>query len=135
MGKVYLLSDSKGIPFAAFTSMKAVFQYVDVNWYSTIGFVEEKRKEAAEVMVDDFKEWPTAASMVADRRPYHFEGSSQMQSEMGTVAKRFRGEPAAKLVMRDSTGQMEWTLRMLTTIAAKRYMIVVCSIFATAYIA
>ena len=120
MGKVYLLSDSKGIPFAAFTSMKAVFQYVDVNWYSTIAFAEEKRKEAAEVMVDDFKEWPTAASMVADRRPYHFEGSSQMQSEMGTVAKRFRGEPAAKLVMRDSTGQMEWTLRMLTTIAAKR---------------
>jgi hypothetical protein len=120
MAKVYFLSDSKGIPFAAFTSMKAVFQYVDVNWYSTIGFVEEKRKEAAEVMVDDFKEWPTAASMVADRRPYHFEGSSQVQSEMGTVAKRFRGEPAAKLVMRDSTGQMEWTLRMLTTIAAKR---------------
>ena len=120
MAKVYFLSDSKGIPFAAFTSMKAVFQYVDVNWYSTIGFVEEKRKEAAEVMVDDFKEWPTAASMVADRRPYHFEGSSQVQSEMGTVAKRFRGEPAAKLVMRDSTGTLTWTLRMLTTIAAKR---------------
>ena len=120
MGKVYFLSDSKDIPFAAFTSMKAVFQYVDVNWHSTIAFAEEKRKEAAEVMVDDFKEWPTAASMVADRRPYHFEGSSQVQSEMGTVAKRFRGEPSAKLVMRDSTGQMEWTLRMLTTIAAKR---------------
>jgi hypothetical protein len=120
MAKVYFLSDSKGIPFAAFTSMKAVFQYVDVNWYSTIAFAEEKRKEVAEATVEDFKDWPSAASMVADRRPYHFEGSSQIQTDLGTVAKRFRGEPSAKLVMRDSTGTLTWTLRMLTTIAAKR---------------
>ena len=120
MGKIYLLGDSKGVPFAAFTSMKAVFQYVDTNWYTMMGVIQEERKEKAEVMVEDCDEWPTAATMVADRRPYHFEGSSQIQSEMGTVAKRFRGEPSAKLVMRDSTGTLTWTLKMLTTIAARR---------------
>lgn len=120
MGKVYLLGDSKGVPFAAFTSMKAVFQYVDTNWYTMMDVIQEDRKEAAEKMADLATEWPTAAAMVADRRPYHFEGSSQVQSELGTVAKRFRGEPAAKLVMRDSTGTLYWTLKMLTTIAAKR---------------
>ena len=120
MGKIYLLGDSKGVPFAAFTSMKAVFQYVDTNWYTMMGVIQEERKEKAEVMVEDCDEWPTAAAMVADRRPYHFEGSSQIQSEMGTVAKRFRGEPSAKLVMRDSTGTLTWTLKRLTTIAARR---------------
>ena len=77
MGKVYLLGDSKGVPFAAFTSMKAVFQYVDTNWYTMMGVLQEERKEKAEVMVEDCDEWPTAAAMVADRRPYHYEGSSQ----------------------------------------------------------
>jgi len=120
MGKVYLLGDSKGTPFAAFTSMKAVFQYVDTNWYAMMGVLQEERKEKAEVLVDDFDEWPTAAAMVADRRPYHFEGSSQIKTELSTVSKRFRGEPSAKLVMRDSTGALTWTLSMLTTIAAKR---------------
>ena len=112
MGKIYLLGDSKGVPFAAFTSMKAVFQYVDTNWYTMMGVIQEERKEKAEVMVEDCDEWPTAAAMVADHRPYHFEGSSQIQSELGTVA--------AKLVMRDSTGTLTWTLKMLTTITAKR---------------
>jgi len=121
MGKVYLLGDARRhTPFAAFTSMKAVFQYVDTNWYAMMGVLQEERKEKAEVLVDDFDEWPTAAAMVADRRPYHFEGSSQIKTEMGTVSKRFRGEPSAKLVMRDSTGTLAWTLSMLTTIAAKR---------------
>jgi hypothetical protein len=120
MGKVYLLGDSKGIPFAAFSSMKAVFQYVDVNWYTMMGVIQEERTEKAEVMVEDCDEWPTAASMAADRRPYHFEGSSMIQTELGTVTKRFRGQPAAKLRIQDSTGTLVWTLRMLTTIPAKR---------------
>ena len=126
MGKVYLLSHFN-LPFAAFTSMKAVFQYIDTNWYAMMGVLQEERKEKAEVLVDDtlhkklvFDEWPTAAAMVADRRPYHFEGSSQIKTELSTVSKRFRGEPSAKLVMRDSTGTLTWTLSMLTTIAAKR---------------
>ncbi len=120
MGKVYLLGDSKGIPFAAFTSLKAVFQYVDTNWYAMMGVIQEDRKEAAEKMIDLAAEWPSAASMIADRRPYHFEGSSMIQTDLGTVSKRFRGEPSAKLVMRDSTGTLYWTLKVLTTIAAKR---------------
>ena len=120
MGKVYLLGDSEGVPFAAFTSMKAVFQHVDTNWYIMMDFIQEERKEKAEVMVEDCDEWPTAAAMVADRRPYHFEGSSMIQTELGTVTKRFRGQPAAKLRIQDSTGTLVWTLKMLTTIAAKR---------------
>lgn len=120
MGKIYLLGDSMGVPFAAFTSMKAVFQYVDTNWYTMMGVVQEERKEKAETEFGIATEWPSAAAMVADHRPYHFEGSSMIQTDLGTVAKRFRGEPAAKLVMRDSTGTLTWTLKMLTTIAAKR---------------
>ena len=48
MAKCYLLGDSKGIPFAAFSSMKALFQYVDCNWHLMIGAIREDRQEAAE---------------------------------------------------------------------------------------
>lgn len=122
MAKCYLLGDSKGIPFAAFSSMKALFQYVDCNWHLMIGAIREDRQEAAEHLFkhDEFKEWPTVASMVADSKPYHFEGSSIVGSELGTVAKRFRGEPSAKLCMQDSTGTLTWTIKMLTMIPAKR---------------
>lgn len=122
MGKVYLLGDSKGIPFAAFTSLKAVFQYVDVNWYTMMGVIQEERTERAALTwyADDIDKWPTATAMAADRRPYHFEGSSMIQTELGTVTKRFRGQPAVKLSIQDSTGTLVWTLSMFTTIAAKR---------------
>ena len=119
MGKVYLLGDSKGIPFAAFTSLKAVFQYADVNWYAMIGVVQEDRRLAAEAMTDH-KEWPTAAAMVADTRPYHQEGSNLIASDASAISKRVRGEPAAKLRIQDSTGTLVWTLSMFTTITAKR---------------
>ena len=123
MGKVYLLSDMSDVPFAIFTSIKALFEYHDTNWHPLLCGLNPKRiDKSEEIFSGDVSrvKYPSASAMVQDTGTFHLEGTSLVASTEETIAKFFRGKPGQLVVMQDSTGTIKWKIRNFETLSAKR---------------
>lgn len=124
MATVYLLSDKNGVPFGAFSSTKAVSEYVEANWKLNVGTHSIQRQEKSDELFDDEKyrstRWATRDDMYSDEEPYVVNGAKLEYASAEEIAKGFRGSKSTTKIIQDSTGCFRWVIVQMPVVASTR---------------
>lgn len=124
MATVYLLSGKSGIPFAAFSSTKAVAEYVAENWGLNISMHTINRQHVSDEIFSDEKyrrtRWATAEDMYSDLEPYVLNGAKLEYANAEEISKGFRGSKSYTKFIQDSTGSFRWTITQMPVVASTR---------------